>query len=187
MGTNKAFLDWQDETFLEHIIHMYEKIDSCSQIMVSVAEEDPYQRLFSEKQINNCRLVSDVRQEYGPLEGLYRLLLAAENPWLFVSATDLPLLHEGFVEKLQEMRSAEVWAVIPRTGERIHPLCGFYSGRVLPVLEQLFEREDHKVMCLLDRIPVKYIEIELREAEVLQNVNTPKEYEMIVRKTGGEK
>lgn len=187
MGRNKALLAWQDSIFLEHFIHMYEKIDSCSQIMVSVAEEDTYRRLFLEKQIKNCRLLSDVRQEYGPLEGLYRLLLAAENPWVFVSATDLPLLDAGFVEKLYAQRREGIWAVIPRTGERVHPLCGLYSRQVLPVLEQLFERGDHKVMCLLEGIPVQYIEVESHEAEVLQNVNTPEEYEKIIRTSGGEK
>lgn len=91
MGRDKALLVWHGRTLAEHIA---EQFADCP-VLISAADADMLAGL-------SYPIVTDERQGYGPLEGVYRLLLAAQTPWMFVVATDLPLVSRELLACLLE-------------------------------------------------------------------------------------
>lgn len=180
MGRDKACLVWHGRTLAEHIA---ERFGCCAHVLVSAADAEqlagfPYP------------VVTDGRAGYGPLEGLYRLLLSAKTEWVFAVATDLPLVNckllacliDQLVQGGQQKESAKAAAVIPCADDRVHPLCGLYHKRALPQIEALFAREEHRVRALLDELETIYVPVDVCgvDARVLMNVNTPEEYDRLL-------
>lgn len=185
MGENKAFLMWEGQTLLEHLAKLLAAEPEMDELLVSVAAPEEYQDLKGQwQEQTRLALVEDVRKGYGPLEGLYQLLAHGKHEWLFVAATDMPLVCPELIRQLQKQPREDVQAVIPRSKGRIHPLCGLYHKSALPVLEGLICRQEHRVRRLLEELSVRYVDLELlgMEASVLENVNTPEEYERAVRR-----
>ena len=75
-------------------------------------------------------------------------------------------------------------AIIVKTeNDRIHPLCGIYRKSTLPIFEEQIQLGNNRMMSVLDRIRVKYVTICFAEqTQQLMNVNTPKEYEKLMKK-----
>lgn len=179
MGRNKAFLPWQGTTLLAYEIEL---LHDFSQIVVSVADEEAYEPL---KQMG-ITLVEDVRKGYGPLEGLYQILKQIGQEWVFVTATDMPMLNTALIEAIIAVERNSVQAVITKDAVHVHPLCGLYHTSILPILEEMFEEGYHSLYQLLQRIEVRYVSLQElgMEENVLTNVNTPEEYESILNGAG---
>jgi len=78
------------------------------------------------------RCVPDAEGPRCALRGLVSALAAAEAPRVLVAATDLPLLTADLVLGLVAWPEAD--AVVPRSADGAHPLCGLYArDAVLPV------------------------------------------------------
>lgn len=177
MGENKSFLPWRGTTILRHELA---QLKFFSQILISVAERQEYLELEEQGIV----LVEDSRKAYGPLEGIYQLLKHAKHEWVFVLATDMPLVERNLIEQMLTLDRQGVQAVVLQEGERIQPLCGLYHVSILPVLEELFQEEVHSMYQLLNHISVRYIpleELQLTE-RILTNVNTPEEYGKLLEK-----
>lgn len=177
MGRNKAFLPWEGTTLLAYEIEL---LRDFSQIVVSVADEEAYEPL---KQMG-VTLVEDVRNGYGPLEGLYQILKQSRQEWVFVTATDMPMLNTALIEAITAVERNSVQAVITKDEAHVHPLCGLYHTSILPILEEMFEEGYHSLYQLLQRISVRYVSLQELgvEESVLTNVNTPEEYEILLDK-----
>lgn len=186
MGRDKALLLWNGRTLAEHVRM---QLACCKRVLVSVADAERAQGV-------PYPAVADERQGYGPLEGIYRLLAAAQTEWVFVVATDLPLVNEELLscllEALEAARGDEdgicsgmeragnmgILAVIPCSEGRVHPLCGLYHKCAVKLLLPLLDRGEHRVCAFLDELPVVYVPVEKRgiDARVFSNVNTPEEF-----------
>lgn len=180
MGGNKALLIWKEQTLLEYLAKLLAAEPDFSQVLVSVAAADGYEEIRQRWQEDTeLAFVEDLHRGYGPLEGLYRLLAHAKEEWVFVTATDMPFVNARFLRRMLKQPREGVSAVIPWAAGRVHPLCGLYKKTALPALERLFERDEHRVRALLEEIPVRYVDLPKPgiQASVLENVNTPEEYE----------
>jgi len=171
MGRNKALLERGEENFLEHTVGLF---DDFAQVLISVDEQKKYKD-------TSYTFVCDDRKNYGPLEGLYQLRRQARYPWLFLVAVDMPLLSRQLLEKMLEVDRQGVQAVILRSSDGLHPLCGMYHQSVLPILEKMFQEDIHKMNQFLEVIEVRTVEImELGiKEETLVNINTPADYQWL--------
>lgn len=188
MGRDKALLLWRGKPFAEHL---GEQLAACGNVLVSAADADQLRSI-------PFPVVTDERCSYGPLEGIYRLLLAAQTDWVFVVAADLPLVSSELPRcLLKELDAdgrkadkgrmgAQCAAVIPCENGRVHPLCGLYNKRAVPVLETLFEEGEHRVQAFLDRLPVVYVTTGEHgiDPRMFANVNTPQQYERLIEQDG---
>lgn len=183
MGRDKALLLWNGRTLVEHVRNQFA---ACEKVLVSVADADRPTGI-------SYPAVADERQGYGPLEGIYQLLAAAQTDWVFVAAADLPLVNEELLSCLLEALAAAqtdekgILAVIPCAEGRVHPLCGLYHKRALAFLLTLFERGEHRVRALLDEMPVVYAAVEEHgiDPRMLSNVNTPEEFRQLEKEESG--
>jgi len=127
-----------------------------------------------------ARSILDHVPGLGPLSGIHAALTEARANTVLVLACDMPYVSAALAEYLIEC-AQEADAVVPRVGNRYHPLCAVYTRSCLePVSARLAERrlkiqdlfEDLRHRVVTDRELERFGE----PHRLLQNVNTPVEY-----------
>lgn len=135
------------------------------------------------------RLVPDGPGPVAALRGLVAALAACREPWLFVAATDLPLLTPDLVLAIVAWPAAD--AVVPCTERGPHPLCALYRVEsVLPVARRKLVEGSLALRGVLDEVTTAWLAPE-DVARVdpaglaLSNVNTPEELARVERRMAG--
>lgn len=123
-----------------------------------------------------------VPDEDGPrsaLLGVVSALAAAAAPRVLVVATDLPLLSPDLLLALVALPPAD--AVVPRTPDGAHPLCGLYTREaVLPVARANLAAGRLALSAVLDAVDTAWLEgAELAlvdpDGSALLNANHPED------------
>ena len=168
MGQDKGNLRRGEETFLSYLA---ETAAGFGPVLVSVDRAEKWKGL-------PWPLAEDERQEYGPVEGVCQLLRRAETPFLLALAVDLQGVNRDFLRAfLGELRPGDV-CLAARSGGTVQPLCCIYSKALLPQLEAMRARGEHRLKALFSEAPVRFVDVEALgfEAEILANLNTPEDY-----------
>jgi molybdopterin-guanine dinucleotide biosynthesis protein MobB len=127
-------------------------------------------------------MISDVYSDIGPMGGIFSGLLSCEEEALFVIACDMPFADHESVEALyEEYQKAPGRITVAKSGERIHPLFGVYPREALPLMEQMIENGEYRMMDLLERAGFSAVPIDPKK-HVLDNINSTEEYRMLTRK-----
>ena len=104
---------------------------------------------------------------------------------LLIVACDLPFLSPPFLGLLLDRAltdAAEVDVVVPRTEDRLHPLCAAYNRRVRAAVDARVASRALAMQALFDDLRVAVVGPDVVAAfdpggVLLWNVNTPDEYE----------
>jgi molybdopterin-guanine dinucleotide biosynthesis protein A len=127
----------------------------------------------------------DLAPGRGPLGGIQAALHHGDAACTLIVACDLPFLSRPFLafllaRALDADGSADV--VVPRSGDRLHPLCATYNRRVREAVDRRVASGALAVQALFDEVRVDVVEPEVvatfdPEGVMFWNVNTPDEYE----------
>jgi len=191
MKTDKAFLKFGDETFLERALKAFSP--TCGEQVKIVINEN--QKAKFEKGFPSFRFVFDVFPERGALGGIHAALKNCARDWALVLACDLPFVTGAAIRALAEMalNSPEsIAAIVPKQGDgRIQPLCAAYRVKdCLSEIEKLLNNEaSPPARRLLEIIPARLIEPgELAPGAASDflffNVNRPSDFESILKVIG---
>lgn len=163
MGTNKAWLMYNNKRFIEHSLAVLEHF--CQRIIISAntREYDTY----------GYEVVSDRFLHAGPLAGIEACLNFSDTEANLVLPCDVPGLTVDAVRHiLDNANSAD--AVVPiYADKRVEPLVGYYAKRIHPIIVQQIERQEYSVKLLLSRISTRYVQL---HNVSLWNVNSPADY-----------
>lgn len=175
-GSNKALTAIGGLTIIERVLRAAHGL--ASDVFIVTNTPETYGHL-------GRRMVPDILPEGGALRGLHTALSAARQPWVLCLACDMPFVQVSLLKHLigraQEPESADLGAVVPRHAEGTEPFCAAYQPRVcLPELLPLLAARRYRMVGLLERVPVRYIEPpELTDVDPgltsFINVNTPDE------------
>lgn len=126
-------------------------------------------------------VVADAVEQGGPLGALYTALLMAPGDRTVVLAGDMPLVTPELVNALVTIGPDEE-AVVPRTADGVHPLCGCYRRSAAVRLKARLDRGALGVRDALQDLRVREISPEDLAAldpdgMTLMNVNTLADYE----------
>ena len=129
--------------------------------------------------------VPDLAEGRGPLAGMQAALHhAGDAACTLIVACDLPFLSRPFLAFLLARAQADDAAdvVVPRSGDRLHPLCAAYNRRVREAVDRRVASGALAVQALFDEVRVDVIEPEVvatfdPDGLMFWNVNTPDEYE----------
>ena len=168
MGRDKALLVFNRQTFIEHLIR---ELSGCREVFITSVIKTEYPDY-------GLKTVPDEIPDFGPVEGIRQALRHAETENVFICAYDMPFVRREMIEYLAEFVCVDEDAWVFRDEERVHPMCGLYSRRVLPAAQQMIAEDRHRLMELLSRVRTKYVDISAGGfgMEVLSNINTPEEY-----------
>lgn len=169
MGRCKATLAVGSQTILERLIAQLSMFD---ELLLSTNEPT----LAGKLQVITVR---DVFRDIGPLGGLHACLGATKKEAILVIPCDLPLYSSVVAKLLLEHIQPEQDALICQDGtSRIHPLCGIYKVRILPLLEEQIKAGEFRVRRFLNRVDCGVLSTgDLVANNVFFNMNTPQEYE----------
>jgi molybdopterin-guanine dinucleotide biosynthesis protein A len=183
MGTDKAVLKLNGETFVERIAKNVSVVARKTTLIGSNENLAGYK----------FPIAGDVFNSWGALGGLHAALSACKSDWALVVACDLPLVSKELFLRMASLR--EGWdAVAPiQQDGRPQPLCALY--RVAPCLdcaERLIASGERRPRVLLRAVRTRWVtttELEdLESADLLfLNVNTPTDYQLAVENLKGEK
>ncbi len=181
MGTNKAFLKIGGKYIIEGLI---EKLKDISEnILVVVDKREKYAQITK---YGGVRILEDEQKNFGPVEGIRVGLTHSSEALSFICACDMPLVDPKCVEELHRWVQEGIDCVIPVVNGKNHPLHGFYSRRILPVVEELVSAGKHRIVEIFKRVNTRFVESFGCDMErSIVNLNYPSEVKHIIWKEGG--
>lgn len=172
MGSDKAFLQLGEETFLSRALKAVGAVAEEVRIVGDAKKFAPF-----------GQVVEDVYRDRGPLGGIHAALSSSTTPWNLMLAVDLPFVEREFLRYLlMGARESDATVTVPRSSGGLQPLCAVYQRRFAEVAEQSLRDGNNKIDVLFAKVETRVIEEnELVRAgfsaEIFQNVNTPGEFE----------
>lgn len=144
-------------------------------MLISAADKGIYEEM-------GLRIVYDEHRDIGPIEGIYQILRAASEEYVFICAADMPFITKELVAYMTEFVSSDYDCYVLMDEEHIHPLCGIYSRRMLDKVRACIESGNYRLMKLLNAVRTKYIKLEHTsfDKRVVKNINTKAEYRELV-------
>lgn len=180
MGSTKAWLPIAGERMLPRVVRLLS--EDVNPIVVVSARDQELPPLPAE-----VRIFHDEQEGRGPLQGLAAGLAALDeqSDAAFVSSCDVPFMRPAFVRRMIDLLNADQ-VCVPRIDGRPHPLAAVYRVNVLDEVRRLLLEDRLRVMDLYERVATRFVDAdELRDVdptlESLANVNTPEEYERVLR------
>ncbi len=160
MGSNKALMLYNSQRLIDSSISILAPL--VSEGLVSSNEFIPN---------INYRIVPDIIPNLGPIGGLYSCLGESTTDINMVIPCDVPLVSTVFYEwMLAKIGSYD--AVIPRYVDgKLEPLIGVYHKNAVQKMAEQIKLQDYKLVHLLEKLKVYYIEIP--ESVDLKNINFP--------------
>lgn len=175
LGTDKAFLTYGGQSFLERSIGILQSIG----LEVSVVTSDRPTRLLSLANRLQVPVLVDRIPGAGPLGGILTALEATVSEDNYFLPCDTPLMEARFFELLASFRGDfDVVLALDSQG-RTHPLCAYYSRFCLAPARRLLESRQRKVELLLEGKEITSLIFPAQEHGIPDsfffNVNTPED------------
>jgi molybdopterin-guanine dinucleotide biosynthesis protein A len=169
-GAPKGLLRVDGEPIAARSLALFERLFGRSLVVAN--DPAPYAPL-------GARIVPDLIPGHGAPGGLHAALSAAETPWIFLAACDMPFLAADAIRFLAARRDG-VDVVLVRARGRLEPLHGFWSRACLAPLERLLREGNPSLRDVAAEVRVRIVEEEewrtvdpaLRS---LENANTPED------------
>lgn len=173
-GQNKALLRLDDRTFLSRI---EEALQGFDEKLISLpANSDSIASSFTP--------VYDQVSGRGPLEGLRCALRVCQSDGLIVVPCDVPFFTAQLASALAAASAGYDAVICQDRSGGLHPLCAFYSKRCLPVMENLAEQENYRIMAVFRRVNGAVLDLDAAKLsdDLLTNVNDPETLAALPRK-----
>ena len=185
MGRDKAKLLLGEKSFLECILEKAEMLGIRKKYLSGHGWEG-----------KDVRTVPDRYRERGPLGGMHACFSVMDTPYALVLPVDVPQISISVLQTLLDAHGRllnknhqeYVRPLLLSHGERTEPLIGIYPAMLGRKIGAIIEKKPAPVFRLLDETGYDICRVSAREWE-LGNINTPKDYEMLLeqRKRGIEK
>jgi molybdopterin-guanine dinucleotide biosynthesis protein A len=170
-GQDKGLLKVNGKTILDHI---YPILNALFEEVLLVTH-NPLAYIGWDLEI-----VSDLFPVRSSLTGIQAALFHASNPYVFITACDVPFLRQELIQALLAHVTHGCDLVVPQTTAGIEPLCAVYARRCLPRIEQSLYRGRYKIGAALN--PKRICTVSERilrtaDPELLSfcNINTPED------------
>ncbi len=176
MPVPKAFIEVEGQRIIERNLGIMKQL--FKEVFIITNQPESYIYL-------GVPLFGDIYNIRGPLTGIFTALVNSKNPWVFVSACDMPFLNGHLIEYLYSKRD-NFSAVVPVAGEKIEPLFAFYSKSLLLLMEESILMGRPAIKDFLKDKKVKYVtvdEIKKIDPEMRSfiNLNTPEDVEKYLK------
>jgi molybdopterin-guanine dinucleotide biosynthesis protein A len=168
MGANKALLLIENEHLIDRMIRLVRPF--CATVSISGD-----QSTFKDSAV---KVVPDLVQGIGPIAGISASLSNSASDWNLILGVDLPLINKELIETLiAQIGSAD--CLVPVHHGHIEPLAALYNRRIVPVLDDMINQSDYKMMNLFNRINTIFVDCELlteKFPRLFFNLNNPEDF-----------
>ena len=172
MGRDKALILWDGQPMLQRVCTAAEHC--CQSVYILTSWPDRYQ----EKIAGDYQWLIESNPGKGPLIALSQGFEQIDAEWILLLACDLPQLNRNILQQWSEQLSnlsPEILALVPQSGERWEPMCGFYRQEAEKELKAFIQQGGRSFQGWLKQISVRSIPVGDKEAAMLRNCNTPED------------
>jgi molybdopterin-guanine dinucleotide biosynthesis protein A len=162
MQSEKGLVLYQNKPFIEHIIEAVLPISNSIQLITNTND---YDYLAYKK-------IKDIIVDKGPLGGIYTALVYSETEMNLILSCDIPLISTEILLELTEKHNSNFDVSVFEDNDRIHPLIGIYSTRILPVLKKAIDKNDLKMMRFISNVKHQLIPITDEKKQLFKNINS---------------
>jgi len=120
--------------------------------------------------------------DYAPTAGFVSMFRELSETRVIVLSVDTPFVDEGIFQALVDADTENLDAVIARTSEGSHPMCGLYHRSLLGEFERMLREGDHRLGKLLASSNTCFVDFP-NEAP-FSNLNHPHEYQEALKRFG---
>jgi len=165
MGSNKALIPYLGKPLIEYSLDVAMKFTKS--ILISAGNKDLAHLGFP--------IVKDVLKVSAPIAGIHAGLLNSQTEWILVLTCDMPNVSKKVIDILISAVDNDLRMVVPRHGDLIEPLCGFYHRELIPVIENNALAGKLSPLDLPGIVPSKLIDLtDIQSGEIshlFKNVN----------------
>ncbi len=168
-GNNKAFLRIGNSPIIERSLNILG--DIFSEIIIVANSPREYERYSKD-----CRIISDLIKDIGPLGGIFSALSETTKEAVFFVACDMPFLHnEPIRQQLEYFKSESCAALVPKINDFLEPLHAIYKKNLADDIRRFVRENDkYSVRSFLKTVNVCYWDLEDTGfyRDIFRNVNT---------------
>lgn len=175
IGSDKAFLKFDDSTFLEHIVKILSVI--FNEVIIISDHYERYEYL-------NIPIYPDIYKESGPLAGIHSAFINTNSELVFITTCDNPFIAPETIRHLANINSSDD-AIVYSSDDNIQPLFGVYKRNCLPMLIEQLETKHLSAIEFLKKVKTKFINpinLPFDAENIFFNVNTLKDYKIAIEK-----
>ncbi len=168
MGSDKALLELEGKTLLQHAVDLCEPL--CQRILIS--SNNPNHSL------GKYLVVPDEFPDSGPMSGIYSALLKSDTDWNFVVSVDTPFVNAELVS-LMWSRTMNCEAVVPTHSGKLEPLLAFYNRIVIPRFKNRLQKgrlKMHDLIAETDSCIIDVSGYEIQNPGFFRNLNRPEDF-----------
>lgn len=168
MGEDKGLVSYQGLALIEYSISVL--IELTDQIFLSTA--NPVYQKFG------YPLIPDIVESIGPMGGVFSCMSALKVPDYFVLSCDIPHVTADLAKRLLSFANSYDVSVPVTEDNKIHPLFGYYSNRVLPYMKTQIDNKNFRMIDLLKKVKTNYLSISQNRSlssDMLKNINSRKD------------
>jgi len=167
MGEDKSLLPFGGYTTLTEF--QYARLKKIfSRVCISTKNRDKFD-------FDGDFILDPISADFAPTAGFVSALRALEDERIMVLSVDTPFVDERVFQTLIDADSLELDAVIARTSEGNHPMCGIYHRSLLGDFERMLTDEDHRLGKLLASSHTRFVDF--TDEAPFSNLNHPHEYQ----------
>ena len=173
MGEDKSLLPFGGETSLT--LFQYKRLKKIfSEVYISCKDRAKFDF--------QADFILDPKESstFAPTAGFVSLFKALEADRVFVLSVDTPFVSQNEIEKLMLADLNDMDAVIAKTAEGSHPMCGIYHRSLESSFLKMFTDDVHKLGMLLKKSKTVWVDFDQEEA--FANLNHPHEYQLALEK-----
>lgn len=172
MGTDKGLLDLNGKTFIKNICDALQPIVGFNILIVSSDKE--YDALGFSR-------VEDIIENKGPVGGLYTALAASKTKINLVLSVDVPLVSTELLEWVLKNHDETYMVTQIKSGDKTSPLIGVYDRSMRIVFGEHMASNQLKLRQVIEDVKHQTIEIPEIWKDQVQNINTPEEYQNLIK------
>ena len=164
MGTDKGLLHYQGKPLVQYAIDALNPV--CDELVMSTNSLD-YLKF-------GYQTIPDLIPGIGPIGGIFSVMKMLKAEYYLISSCDTPnVSHELAKALLNEKKQNQI--VVPtHSGNKVEPLFALYSYDILGTLKDHIEKQNYKLMNLLDICQTYYLNVEESgmDNSMFKNINT---------------
>lgn len=172
MGEDKSLLPFGGYTTLTEF--QYTRLKKIfTRVYISTKNRDKFD-------FDGDFILDPIHVDFAPTAGFVSVLRALEDERIMVLSVDTPFVEERVFQTLIDADSPELDAVIARTNEGSHPMCGIYHRSLLGNFERMLTDGDHRLGKLLASSRTRFVDF--TDEALFSNLNHPHEYQEALKR-----
>jgi molybdopterin-guanine dinucleotide biosynthesis protein A len=162
MQSEKGLVLYQNKAFIEHIIDAVLPISENIQLVTNSNDYD----------FLGYTIVKDIVLEKGPLGGIYSALVYSDSDNNLILSCDIPLISTEILLELIEKHNADFEILVFKDEDKIHPLIGMYSKKLISALKIAVEENELKMIDFILKNKHQLFPIEEENRSLFKNINS---------------